>query len=104
MRMVKIYNELVEKVKFPHTIIHCDNSLCSCVILHLSLDAKETWSNGIFHNSRYLIITIMPKGKRYYDEGDAMEIELVSKGKEIPNMRKTGKIANLLKYLDILQK
>jgi hypothetical protein len=32
------------------------------IILHLSLDKKDTWQNGIFHNSRYFIIHISKNG------------------------------------------
>jgi hypothetical protein len=45
--------------------------------IHLSLDKKEDWINGIFHNSRYAIFAIQG-GK----------LELISKGLDMPKFRK----------------
>jgi len=54
----------------------------SCFI-HLSLDKKEDWINGIFHNSRYAIFSIQ-NGK----------LELISKGLGMPKFRKSNAKSN----------
>ena len=46
--------------------------------VHLSLDPKDSWINGIYHNSRYAIFSIAD-GK----------LELISKGLDMPKFRKS---------------
>lgn len=46
--------------------------------VHLSLDDKSEWKNGIYHNSRYAIFAIQD-GK----------LELISKGLDMPKFRKS---------------
>ena len=56
-----------------------DSSLggSTSTFIHLSLDDKETWTNNIFHNSRYAIFGVQD-GK----------VELISKGLGMPKFRK----------------
>lgn len=63
----------------PFLKITTDDNLCSCVDIVGSFDAKETWSNGIFENSRYFRLAIMPQG-RYYTEGENVSV-LLNSGK-----------------------
>jgi hypothetical protein len=53
----------------------------SSYFIRLSLDKKQDWANGIFHNSRYAIFSISPR------EG---KIELLSKGAQMPKFRKSN--------------
>lgn len=60
--------------------------------VHLSLDYKDEWVNGIFHNSRYAIFSISD-GK----------VELISKGLGMPKFRKS-KADNELKAAEKIVK
>jgi hypothetical protein len=57
--------EIIEKINADYkaitisTLGGIDNV---SIIIHISLDKKETWQNGIFHNSRYYIIHIDKNG------------------------------------------
>lgn len=64
--------------------------------LYISLDDKTTWTNGIFENSRYLILSLGNSG-----------IECVGKSFKLPTFRKSKKItsrqlaeAYIQKYLE----
>ena len=48
---------------------------------HVSADPRESWQNGIFHNSRYGIFHL-------YFEERKVKLELTSKGLETPKFRK----------------
>ena len=48
------------------------------IFLHLSLDNKSDWSNGIFHNSRYAIFSVHAD----------MKLEQISKHFSLPKHRK----------------
>lgn len=48
------------------------------LFIHASLDNKEDWINGIFHNSRYVIFALHNDNK----------MELISKGLNMPKFRK----------------
>ena len=48
---------------------------------HVSCDAKDTWVNDIFHNSRYGIFHL-------YQEGNKFKLELTSKGLNTVKFRK----------------
>ena len=49
---------------------------------HVSADPRESWQNGIFHNSRYGIFHL-------HFEQRKVKLELTSKGLETPKFRKT---------------
>lgn len=85
--------------KTPMFAIGTDDHICSCVAINGSFDAKETWTNGIYQNSRYFIFCIQPaKGKRCYDVGDTLQVELVSSWK--PKFRKyTGPLPKILEKI-----
>lgn len=48
------------------------------LFVHLSLDYKDEWVNGIFHNSRYAIFSLADD-----------KVELISKGLGMPKFRKS---------------
>lgn len=48
---------------------------------HVSCDAKDTWANGIFHNSRYGIFHL-------YEQQGKFKLELISKGLNTVKFRK----------------
>jgi len=57
---------------------------------HVSADPRESWQNGIFHNSRYGIFHL-------YFEERKVKLELTSKGLETPKFRKaTMKLPGLV--------
>lgn len=55
--------------------------------VHLSMDDKKDWNNGIYHNSRYAIFCIRDK------------VELISSGSNMPKFRK-GKVKNQDQVVD----
>jgi hypothetical protein len=81
----------------PYLSVTATDNLMSSVHIRGSFQAKEQWSNGIFHNSPYFIIFIQPEGdKRYYNPADTkVTLELTSKG---------GKVAKLRKYTATVDK
>jgi len=57
--------EIIEKINAEYkaiTISTIGGVENVSIILHLSIDKKETWQNGIFHNSRYYILHIDKNG------------------------------------------
>lgn len=84
--------EAMEKsipVTLPYKSVKVEDGICSSVTVYGSLQKKEDWANGIFHNSPYFIIHIFPKGgKRFYEDGDEVTVELTSKSFKLPKMRK----------------
>lgn len=103
--------EKVEKAlagKAPHLNVKAADGIMSCVSVTGSFDAKETWENNIFHNSRYFIVHVTPaNGKRWYDEAaDAnVTLEAVSLGHKVAKLRKfTGApdkaVEKLVKWID----
>ena len=75
----------------PHLTIRTSDNLGSNVMIAGSFDARETWNNGIFENSRYFRISINPSGNsRYYAEGEKVSVEMFGLGYKIgaKNMRK----------------
>lgn len=73
-----------------HAKITATDNLMSSVTIHGSLDAKETWANGIFHNSRYFIFHVVSaRGRRWYDSAvePLVRVELISSGSKLPKFR-----------------
>jgi len=62
------------------------------IILYLSMDKKESWINGIYHNSRYYIIDISING----------DIEVYSRGQNTNKIRKCRKnsIPEAIEYIN----
>ena len=56
-------------------------SSSSSVFFHVSCDAQSSWTNGIFHNSRYGIFHLK-------SEGGKLKLELTSKGLNTEKFRK----------------
>ena len=72
----------------PDLHVITNDNLCSSVLISGSLDAKETWVNGIFLNSRYFRFSLhASKGRRYYSEGDQVTVE-GSAHYSLPKLRK----------------
>ena len=90
MRMQAIFDEVVKLVpSVPHMKVSGEDDIMSSVTIHGSFDAPETWSNKIFHNSRYFIIMIRPmNGNRYYESTDPnVCVELIA-GYKVGKFRK----------------
>lgn len=87
-------------VNIPVWDVGADEHLCSSVRIEISLDPKEEWNHGIFHNSRSATFSICPKNGRYYEEGQKVEFEQGWFWK-VPKMRKltTEKTETLQKRL-----
>lgn len=79
--------------------------------IRASKEEKDNWKNGIFHNSPYLIISVMPKNGRRDSEGIKYEAEMLSWGfrrEEVKRMRKKTGTAeqvfnHLIKFFDTLE-
>ena len=81
--------KLEDVSKLKYLSVWTNDNLCSSVTVRASLDEKGDWANNIFQNSRYIILTVhVAKGKRYYEEGDKVTVEMISKKYSLPNMRK----------------
>jgi hypothetical protein len=89
---IKRKNELVEIEKtereqtiqklgsiFPHIGFSHNNNLGESISFHLSLEPKEKWSNGIFHNSNYMIFMI---------HADENKLTMIGNGTKSDNFRK----------------
>lgn len=87
MKMQAICDSLVASLSLPFLKVKTDDNLCSNVSIHGAFDAKEDWSNGIFHNGKYFIIMINPSG-RWYTEGDKVTAEMISSQYKIKKMRR----------------
>ena len=57
----------------------------SSIILRATIEPATDWTNGIFHNAGYVIITISPMGGRqYFDQNDTkVTLELIQKSHKI---------------------
>ena len=83
--------------KFPH--IHIDESTLgphTSTFFKVSADPKDTWQNGIFHNSRYGIFHL-------HSERGVMKLELTSKGLNTSKFRKC-KCADEIEALEKIAK
>ena len=83
----------------PYLSITTDDNLMSSVTIRGSFDARETWTNNIFHNSRYFIGSIVPmEGRRYYNPSDQkVTIEFSSLDSRMSKFRKyTGPIDKVI--------
>ncbi len=81
MKMQAIHDLALElKPLLPLMKIYGDDNIMSSVAIHGSFDAPETWTNQIFHNSRYFSIHITPMNKnRWYAETDPnVTVEMIS--------------------------
>ncbi|WP_107670403.1 hypothetical protein [Cyanothece sp. BG0011] len=85
-KMQAIADSLRESLPpLPFSSLKCDDNLMSSIHLKASFDDRAEWSNGIFENSLYFIVSIHPqKGKRYYQEGEKVSVEINSKSYKIP--------------------
>ncbi len=61
--------------------------------VYVSLDSPETWANGIFHNSRYLIIQF-----------DGESAECISKHYKLPTFRKSSRVKSINQLVDYINK
>lgn len=88
MKMQAIADQLQPLIPLvPYCQVTCDDNIMSSVWIRASFDARETWSNGIYQNSRHFMIHITPpKGARWY-EGGNVTAELTS-GYKVHQFRK----------------
>ncbi len=64
----------------PYIKVACDDNFLSSVSIRGSFTPVEEWTNKIYYNSKHFRFTITTaKGKRYYEEGDQLTIELNTK-------------------------
>jgi len=82
----------------PYLSISTDDNLMSSVSLRGTLEPREQWSNGIFHNASYFIASIVPmNGKRYYDAAHDKVTIYVSSSNRMSKFRKyTGHVDKCL--------
>src|SRR6266404_501191 len=79
-KMQAIADRCKEKITASYCTIYTSDNIMSSVSIRLSLDPKESWSNGIWQNSRHLRFALTPeKGQRYYTEGEDITVELEHK-------------------------
>jgi hypothetical protein len=82
----------------PTPVFACraSDNLMSLVYVSGSFDTRESWPNGIKENSRYFRFSIIPKGRRYYNDGDTLTVEL-EQGYKLKKFRKyTGPLDKIL--------
>lgn len=61
----------------PYLTVSTDDNLCSSVTIRGTFD--QDWTNGIFQNGLYFIISIDPeRGKRYYADGEKVTVSMNS--------------------------
>jgi hypothetical protein len=76
-KMLAICEATKEALQAPWLQILTDDNLCSSVTIKGSLEPKSEWQSGIWMNSRYFMFFIhAEKGKRYYEDGDRVSVEL----------------------------
>jgi hypothetical protein len=109
-RMLAICEQVRQSLdgKVPFLRVTTDDNLCSSVIIRGSFNPQNEWYNGIFYNGLYFTIFINPaKGKRYYEDGEPVTVELSNVSHEIVGkLRKyTGPvdkvIAKIVKWIDL---
>ena len=78
-------NDLAQKMLSAKCLkAHTDDNIMSSVTIRGSHDEKETWKYEIWENSRFFMFQVMPeKGKRYYNPGENVTVELLVKSHEI---------------------
>ena len=82
----------------PCIKVKTSDNICSSVSIRGTIDPKSDWANGIFENGLYFNISVGPeKGKRYYEEGDKLTLELYSASYKL-------KKSKLRKYTGPLEK
>jgi hypothetical protein len=90
--------------------VSTDDNIMSSVWIQGTLENREEWKYGIFHNASHFLIRIMPaNGKRYYDATDEkVTLELCTRSRKLSALRKyTGpkeKVIAKLKAWVISQK
>lgn len=83
----------------PYLVVTTDDNIMSSVWIRGSFQPAALWAYGIFHNSPYFLIRLVPN-KRYFVAGEDMEIELTSMGSGISKLRRyTGPLNKILPKL-----
>ena len=83
----------------PHLSIKTDDNFGSSVCIQGNHTPREEWANGIYENGLYFIIFIWPKGRRYYEEGMKVTVELSTASYKL-----TDRIGKLRKYTGSVDK
>ncbi len=97
-------NDICEKTKtalegsLPWLRIDTNDNIMSSVTIRGTKEPKDQWINGIFHNARYFIISIVPPdGDRYYTGQDTVTVKLDSVGFRDVKFRKyTGPVEKVI--------
>ena len=89
---------------FPFFNCQFTTNLCDTVFIRASKQKKEDWSNGIMHNSPYLLISVMPKTRDGREtETCQYEVEMLSWGfsrdVRTPLRKKTGTLDQIAIHL-----
>jgi hypothetical protein len=82
--------------------VTASDNIMSGVTIRGTVEPKDQWSNGIFHNAHYWIFHVFPmKGKRYYDPADPkVTVELGNSGIGMGKFRKyTGPVEKVTEKL-----
>ena len=93
-KMSKIAESLVGALGnlIPYLTVKSSDNLCSSVRITGSYDLQNTWKNGILQNSQYFHFFICPaKDKKFYSEGDEVEVTLTQAGYAFAKQKKFRK-------------
>ncbi len=86
-KMLKVKEAIEEALKeaAPEINVTTDDNIMSSVTIRGSFDPKTLWQGGIFHNSRFFIISVVPeKGKRYYEDTDTkVEVHMTAQSHKV---------------------
>lgn len=85
----------------PYLTVSTNDNLMSSVSIRGSFDARETWTNGIWENSRNFRFSIVPmNGKRYYDAADEKVTVELEQGHRVGKFRKsTATVAKVIERI-----
>lgn len=85
----------------PYLTVGTNDNLMSSVSIRGSFDARETWTNGIWENSRNFRFSIVPmNGKRYYDAADDKVTVELEQGRRVGKFRKsTATVAKVIERI-----
>lgn len=99
--------DLAEKINseigpnFPFFSCVASSNICDSLTIRLSLESREKWANGIFHNSPYLIILVFCENQREENSNpEKYRVEVSSSYKIEKKIRKkTGNLDSIFLYL-----
>jgi hypothetical protein len=99
-RMQAIYEAISQELDglTSYIVFSCDDNIMSSVWIRGTKEPRTEWAHGIFYNATgFQFMISAAKGKRYYDEGDKLTVELTYKGTNTPPFRKyTGPVEKVI--------